>query len=46
MSIEANRPETHDERLAMLATLVSGDVPLAYRLAVELPGQGVPFDES
>lgn len=45
MSIESDRSEADDERLAMLAALVSGDVPLAYRLAVELLAQGVPFDE-
>ena len=45
MGIESDRPEADDERLAMLAALVSGDVPLAYRLAVELLAQGVPFDE-
>ena len=34
-----------DERLAMLAALVNGDVPLAYRLATELLAHGVPFDD-
>ena len=45
MSDESGRPEADDERLAMLAALVSGDVPLAYRLAVELLADGVAFDE-
>ena len=34
-----------DERLAMLAALVNGDVTLAYRLAIELLAHGVPFDD-
>jgi methanogenic corrinoid protein MtbC1 len=34
-----------DERLAMLAALVSGDVALAYRLATELLAHGVGFDD-
>ena len=29
----------------MLAALVNGDVPLAYRIAVELLAHGVPFDD-
>jgi methanogenic corrinoid protein MtbC1 len=33
------------ERLAMLAALVNGDVTLAYRLALELLANGVPFDD-
>ncbi len=45
MSIDSDHPEAGDERLAMLAALVSGDVPLAYRLAVELLAEGMPFDE-
>ena len=36
MSTEAAHRAKDDERLAMLAALVNGDVPLAYRLAVEL----------
>ncbi len=34
-----------EERLAMLAALVNGDVALAYRLATELLAHGVPFDD-
>ncbi len=34
-----------DERLAMLAALVDGDVTLAYRFATQLLAQGVPFDD-
>jgi methanogenic corrinoid protein MtbC1 len=34
-----------DERLAMLAALVNGDVPLAYRLSTELLAHGIGFDE-
>lgn len=34
-----------DERLAMLAALVNGDVTLAYRLATQLLADGVPFDD-
>lgn len=45
MSVESDRPEAADERLAMLAALVGGDVPLAYRLATELLAQGVPFEQ-
>ena len=45
MSIETDRRAQNDERFAMLAALVNGDVPLAYRLAVELLAQGVPFDD-
>jgi methanogenic corrinoid protein MtbC1 len=42
MNSEADGPAT-DERLAMLAALVNGDVNLAYRLATDLLAQGVPF---
>ena len=45
MNLESGRRAKDDERLAMLAALVSGDVPLAYRLAIELLAQGVPFDD-
>ena len=45
MSIESGRRAKDDERFAMLAALVNGDVPLAYRLAVELLACGVPFDD-
>ncbi len=45
MSVEPDHPEAADERLAMLAALVSGDVPLAYRLATDLLAQGLPFEE-
>jgi methanogenic corrinoid protein MtbC1 len=45
MSIESDRRAKNDERFAMLAALVNGDVPLAYRLAIELLAQGVPFDD-
>ena len=45
MSVESDRPPAADERLAMLAALVSGDVSLAHRLAIELLAQGVPFEE-
>ena len=45
MSSDPDRPATGDERLAMLAALVNGDVPLAYRLAIELLAHGVPFDD-
>ena len=45
MSSDPDRPATGDERLAMLAALVNGDVTLAYRLATELLAQGVPFDD-
>jgi methanogenic corrinoid protein MtbC1 len=45
MSIESDRPPKAAERVAMLAALVDGDVPLAYRLALELLGYGVPFDD-
>lgn len=34
-----------DERLAMLAALVNGDVTLAYRLATQLLANGVPFND-
>jgi methanogenic corrinoid protein MtbC1 len=37
--------ESKDERLAMLAALVNGDVSLAYRLATELLAEGTPFDD-
>ncbi len=33
-----------NERLAMLAALVNGDVSLAYRLAIQMLAGGVPFD--
>jgi methanogenic corrinoid protein MtbC1 len=45
MSSALARPDTQDERLAMLAALINGDVALAYRLATELLAQGVAFDE-
>ncbi len=45
MSSASDHPARDDERVAMLAALVNGDVPLAYRLAVELLDYGVPFDE-
>ncbi len=45
MSTESDRRAEGDERLAMLAALVNGDVPLAYRLAIELLAHGVPFDD-
>jgi methanogenic corrinoid protein MtbC1 len=45
MSIESDRSPKAAERVAMLAALVDGDVPLAYRLALELLGYGVPFDD-
>ena len=45
MNLESGRRAKDDERFAMLAALVNGDVPLAYRLAVELLAQGVPFDD-
>ena len=45
MSTEAAHRAKDDERLAMLAALVNGDVPLAYRIAVELLAHGVPFDD-
>jgi len=45
MSSNPDRPAAGDERLAMLAALVNGDVTLAYRLATELLAQGVPFDD-
>jgi methanogenic corrinoid protein MtbC1 len=44
MSLESDSAATNDERVAMLAALVNGDVNLAYRLATDLLGQGVPFD--
>lgn len=44
MSIESDRSAKDDERLAMLAALVDGDVSLAYRLAIGLLANGVPFD--
>ena len=34
-----------NERLAMLATLVSGDVGLAYRITTKMLADGVPFDD-
>jgi methanogenic corrinoid protein MtbC1 len=45
MSSEPEPPTTTDERLAMLAALVNGDVSLAYRLATELLAHGMPFDD-
>jgi methanogenic corrinoid protein MtbC1 len=45
MSSGPEPPTTGEERLAMLAALVNGDVPLAYRLATELLAHGVPFDD-
>ena len=45
MSIEADDRAKGSERLAMLAALVDGDVALAYRIAVELLADGVPFDD-
>ncbi|HET6877796.1 MAG TPA: cobalamin-dependent protein [Jatrophihabitans sp.] len=45
MSIESGGAAKDAERVAMLAALVDGDVPLAYRLAVELLAEGVPFDD-
>src|SRR5690242_6266572 len=45
MSIESGGGAKDAERFAMLAALVNGDVPLAYRLAVELLAQGVSFDD-
>ena len=45
MSTEAAHQAHDDERFAMLAALVNGDVPLAYRIAVELLAHGVPFDD-
>src|SRR5690242_965590 len=45
MSSGPELPTTGDERLAMLAALVNGDVSLAYRLATELLAHGVPFDD-
>ncbi len=44
MSIESDRSANGDERLAMLTALINGDVPLAYRLAIGLLANGVPFD--
>jgi methanogenic corrinoid protein MtbC1 len=44
MTFESDGAATDDERLAMLAALVNGDVNLAYRLATDLLAQGVPFD--
>lgn len=45
MGSEFGESRFGDERLAMLAALVDGDVTLAYRLATQLLTQGVPFDE-
>lgn len=45
MSSEFAPSKYADERLAMLAALVNGDVTLAYRLAIRLLGNGVPFDD-
>jgi methanogenic corrinoid protein MtbC1 len=43
MSFESDGAATDDERVAMLAALVNGDVNLAYRIATDLLAQGVPF---
>jgi methanogenic corrinoid protein MtbC1 len=43
MKFEFDGAATDDDRLAMLAALVNGDVNLAYRIATELLAQGVPF---
>jgi methanogenic corrinoid protein MtbC1 len=45
MSIEPDDRARDSEQLAMLAALVDGDVPLAYRIAIELLAHGVPFDD-
>jgi methanogenic corrinoid protein MtbC1 len=45
MSIESGPRAKDAERLAMLTALVNGDVRLAYRLAVDLLAQGLPFDD-
>lgn len=45
MSTESDAGARAGERFAMLAALVNGDVPLAYRLAIELLAYGVPFDD-
>ena len=45
MSMESDPAARDGERFAMLAALVNGDVPLAYRLVVELLAYGVPFDD-
>lgn len=45
MRSESGGRAKDDERFAMLAALVNGDVPLAYRLAIELLAHGVPFDD-
>lgn len=45
MSIESGGAAKDAERFAMLTALVNGDVPLAYRLAVDLLARGVPFDD-
>jgi methanogenic corrinoid protein MtbC1 len=43
--MDEERAPGRDERLAMLAALLDGDVPLAYRIATSLLAEGVPFDE-
>jgi methanogenic corrinoid protein MtbC1 len=45
MSIESGGWANDDDRFAMLAALVNGDVSLAYRLATEFLAHGVPFDD-
>lgn len=45
MSADADGTALSNERLSMLAALVSGDVSLAYRLAIELLAHGVGFNE-
>ena len=45
MSSEFAARRYADERLAMLAAVVNGDVTLAYRLATRLLDNGVPFDD-
>ncbi len=45
MLSESARPVREDERLAMLAALVDGDVSLACEFAVALLGEGLPFDD-
>ena len=45
MSADTDGTAFSDERLAMLAALVNGDVSLAYRLSTELLAHGVGFDE-
>jgi methanogenic corrinoid protein MtbC1 len=45
MNADTDGTEFSDERLAMLAALVNGDVSLAYRLSTELLAHGVGFDD-